>query len=263
MQQQNYILKEHLDLNSITPLYKQIANIFLQKINNGTIKVGDQLPAELVLCKDLELSRSTLRKAFNELEQEGRIVRKRGVGTIVCEPKLSRNLNTLYNFSSEMLNLGITPSSDVLSFETIKPEPYVAGKLNISEDMDVYKIRRLRKGNSKPLLLEEVYIPTIYLPHLSREDLGDSLYALISQYTGTFPSEATETYEAIILSEKKAKLLECPPNTPAFRIKRVSKNSNNDIFEYSIIIAPGNRNRYEITLYQKNTTYQNTYRQII
>ena len=79
----------------------------------------------------------------------------------------------------------------------------------------------------------------------------------------TFPSEATETYEAIVLSEKEAKLLCCQPCTPAFRIQRVSKNSNGDIFEYSIIIAPGNRNKYEITLYQKNIAFQNAYRRIV
>lgn len=263
MQHQTIVLKENLDLNSSAPLYIQIANILRQKINDGSLKVGDSLPAEMLLCKGLGLSRSTIRNAFALLEQEGKIIRKRGLGTIVCEPKLRRNLDTLYNFSSEMRVLGITPSSDVISFETIKPNSYVAEQLNISNAADVYKIYRLRKGDGKPLLLEEVYIPTVYLPHLTKNNLGDSLYAMISQHTGTFPSEATETYEAIVLSEKEAKLLCCQPCTPAFRIQRVSKNSNGDIFEYSIIIAPGNRNKYEITLYQKNIAFQNAYRRIV
>ena len=86
----------------------------------------------------------------------------------MCEPKLRRNLDTLYNFSSEMRVLGITPSSDVISFETIKPNSYVAEQLNISNAADVYKIYRLRKGDGKPLLLEEVYIPTVYLPYLTK-----------------------------------------------------------------------------------------------
>ena len=131
--------------------------------------------------------RQTIRNAFALLEQEGKIIRKRGLGTIVCEPKLRRNLDTLYNFSSEMRVLGITPSSDVISFETIKPNSYVAEQLNISNAADVYKIYRLRKGDGKPLLLEEVYIPTVYLPYLTKKNLGDSLYAMISQHTGTFP----------------------------------------------------------------------------
>lgn len=165
MQHQTIVLKENLDLNSSAPLYIQIANILRQKINDGSLKVGDSLPAEMLLCKDLGLSRSTIRNAFALLEQEGKIIRKRGLGTIVCEPKLRRNLDTLYNFSSEMRVLGITPSSDVISFETIKPNSYVAEQLNISNAADVYKIYRLRKGDGKPLLLEEVYIPTVYLPH--------------------------------------------------------------------------------------------------
>ena len=98
MQHQTIVLKENLDLNSSAPLYIQIANILRQKINDGSLKVGDSLPAEMLLCKDLGLSRSTIRNAFALLEQEGKIIRKRGLGTIVCEPKLRRNLDTLYNF---------------------------------------------------------------------------------------------------------------------------------------------------------------------
>ena len=54
-----------------------------------------------------------------------------------------------------------------------------------------------------------------------------------------------------------------PAMHASLRIQRVSKNSNGDIFEYSIIIAPGNRNKYEITLYQKNIAFKNAYRRIV
>lgn len=254
--QQNVILREDLDFNASVPLYLQISSILQQKISNGALQIGDSLPPELSLCKDLNLSRSTIRKAFTQLEHEGKILRKQGIGTIVCEPKLRRNLNTLYNFSSEMVGLGIKPSSDVLKFEVTKPNPVIAQQLNIPETNSIYKICRLRKGDGKPLLLEKAYIPTIFLPYLTEEDLNDSLYAMITQYTGTFPAEATETYEAVVLTEREAKQLNCKPNTPAFRIQRVSKNSNGDIFEYTTIIAPGDRNKYEITLNKNDVIYK-------
>ena len=80
----------------------------------------------------------------------------------------------------------------------------------------------------------------------------DSLYAKIIEYTGVLPHKAVETYEAILLKEKYASLLECRPNSPAFRINRVSTNENSDIFAFTTILAPGDRNRYEITL-QRNS----------
>ena len=104
-------------------------------------------------------------------------------------------------------------------------------------------------------LLETAYVPTKFCPNLTKVDMGDSLYAKIIEYTGVLPYTATETYEAILLEEKYAELLECQTNSPAFKINRVSTNENGDIFEFTTIIAPGDRNRYEITLQRNNDMF--------
>ena len=245
-----------LDYASTTPLYIQLSSVIRSKISSGMLKVGDALPTELMLCKDLNISRSTLRMALNQLEHEGRIVRRRGKGTFICEPKLYRNLNNLYNFSNEMISLGMSPSSDVIRFEIGKPNPIVAEHLHVPETESIYKITRLRKANDRPLMLETAYIPVKFCANLTREALNDSLYAMISEYTGLQPAKAIEVYECIALKERDAKILQCKAGEPSFRIQRTSYDTDGNIFEYAILLSPGDRHSYEITLKRDTVNFK-------
>lgn len=255
-EQMSPITVNDLDYYSSVPLYLQLSNILTRKINDQELKANDHLPTELFLCKTLNLSRSTVRRAFAILEREGVIIRKPRLGTLVCKPKLNRNLNTLYNFSYEMACLGMVPSSKLLRFEIGKPNPTAMSQLNISENESVFKITRLRIANDRPILVETAYIPFRFCRDLTEDKLNDSLYTLISQYTNAQPKEATEVYEAVSLKEREAELFGCRAGTPAFKIMRTSTNTNGDIFEYSEIIAPGDRNQYEITLHRDDVQYK-------
>lgn len=252
---ESVIAREDIDWGSSVPIYSQISSLLKQRINRGVLKVGDMLPSEMYLCDELHISRSTIRKTFAQLEADGLIVRKRGKGTFVAEPKLKRNLNNLYNFSTEMRMLGFKPLSRLIAFDLIKPSAKVANQLGVLESELVYKIVRLRLADGNPMLLETAYIPQKFCPDLSEEELTDSLYALISDFTGALPMEAVETYDAVLLTEKQAKLLDCMTGAPAFKIQRVSKNTAGEIFETSTIIAPGDKNRYQIALRRDNISY--------
>ncbi|MEZ4628502.1 MAG: GntR family transcriptional regulator [Eubacteriales bacterium] len=101
----------HIEWTDDAPVYLQLSNYFSARISTGELREGDALPTETALCTLLGISRSTVRQAFQMLEDEGVIVRKKRVGTRVCKPKLKRNLNNLYNFTTEMRALGFAPSS--------------------------------------------------------------------------------------------------------------------------------------------------------
>ncbi len=255
MKLEPYFTRQNFDYVSPVPLYVQLYKLINSKIVERIWKPGDILPPERWICNELELSRTTVRQALNQLAQEGKIVRTKGKGTVVVKPKLRRSLNNLYNFSSEMMELGMTPHSKLVSFEVIKPPAFAAQQLEIEQKTKVYKICRLRYADNESLLLETAYIPVRLCPNLTAKELNDSLYAMIIEYTNALPAEASEVYEAIALTEKQANLLNTKPGMPSFRIQRTSKNTNGDIFEYSVILAPGNRNKYEITLKRNSIDY--------
>lgn len=243
-----------LDPISSEPLYRQLADALSALITSGTLRPGDTMPTEDELCGALDVSRTTVRKAYAELVAAGRVVRRPRKGTVVAEPKLPRSLDSLYNFSADMTRLGMKPTSQVLEFKQTTPPEWAARRLGVAEDAQVYEIRRLRLANEDPILLETVWVPTRFCPNLTEEQLGGSLYTLISEATGTVAQEARETYEAVCLDATDAGPLGCKRGEPAFVIRRTTLGEDGAAFECSRIVAPGSRNQYEITTRRDGST---------
>jgi GntR family transcriptional regulator len=68
------------------PLYDQAIDALNRFIDQGGYTPGDRLPAEGELAKQLGISRPTLREAMGNLEGQGVILRRHGVGTFVTAP---------------------------------------------------------------------------------------------------------------------------------------------------------------------------------
>ena len=114
-------------------------------------------------------------KAFQLLEQKGCIARHRRKGTFVCEKKLKRNLNNLYNFTTEMHAIGLTPSSAVISFESVlppwrsRPYPGKPKRLPLRHYQRTYwPPSRRSRGNLRSHKLKQAGSPAPHLPARQR-----------------------------------------------------------------------------------------------
>ncbi|MGQ9767650.1 MAG: GntR family transcriptional regulator, partial [Anaerolineae bacterium] len=63
------------------PLYAQASAMLKELLHSGNYMPGARLPSEHALSEQLGISRPTLREALHQLEEEGLIVRRHGVGT--------------------------------------------------------------------------------------------------------------------------------------------------------------------------------------
>lgn len=242
---------------SSVPLYFQLVSIIKRGIKVGLIKTGDILPSEAELCANYNISRSTVRHAIGELESEGLVVRRRGKGTFISEPKLNRKMDEVYSFSKEMRNLGLEPSSKILDFQIISAQMDVSINLELKEGSDrVYKLVRIRLANDEPLLLETSYIPVNIVPNLTKEMLeNDSLYKVISEQAGIVPFEAEESYESIILDKDSANLLTCKQNSSGFFIERKTRMQSGEVYELTQSIMRGDRTKFVIKLKNKGIEF--------
>ena len=69
---------------SSTPLYEQIKNAVKENIVKNILDQDEQLPSVRQLSKELNVSILTVKKAYDELEKEGFIVVRQGLGTFVA-----------------------------------------------------------------------------------------------------------------------------------------------------------------------------------
>ncbi len=66
------------------PLYQQIVDGFKREISEGRLREGAALPSFRQLAADLLVSVITVKHAYEELEGEGIILRRQGLGTFVA-----------------------------------------------------------------------------------------------------------------------------------------------------------------------------------
>ena len=69
---------------SSIPLYEQIKNTIKENILKNKVGEGEQLPSVRTLSKDLKVSILTVKKAYDELEEEGFVESRQGLGTFVA-----------------------------------------------------------------------------------------------------------------------------------------------------------------------------------
>ncbi len=247
------------NLEDDRPLYKQLHQIILDNIQSGKLKAGDMLPSEKALCEMYGLSRSTVRGTLGSLEEQGLLLRRRGLGSYIAEPKVRRTLDDMYSFTSQMHKMGYNTSSKVLYFSQIVVNEKQSKKTGMEEGTEVLCVRRLRLADKLPMLLETTYIVKSYCPKLTESDLeNSSLYQLLSG-AGLVMGRAVESYEPVAMDKKTRKLLCCENNDMAFRIRRRSYTSDDVLFEYTESIMPGQRSQLEVTLRSDSVTLKKDY----
>lgn len=70
--------------SSSIPIYEQIKQAIIEQILNNELQEDEALPSIRNLAQDIKISVMTIKKAYDELENEGYIVSRQGKGTFVA-----------------------------------------------------------------------------------------------------------------------------------------------------------------------------------
>ena len=108
---------------SVAPLYYRLKELLRKEFGSDQYPPGSIIPSELHMMERFGVSRSTVRRAIQELEIAGLVVRKQGKGTFIAGPKLEDDLLGGY-FIQQMSNRGLRVSIRVLSKELCMSVPH-------------------------------------------------------------------------------------------------------------------------------------------
>lgn len=254
---QHQILDSKLTLDSDIPLYSQLVGIIKHHISSGSLAIGSLLPSESELCRALNVSRNTVRQAIGELEEEGLVVRKRGKGTFVADPNTNRR-GVRYSFTTEVSSLGKTPSSTLVDFAVVTPDAAISELMELQEGAPVYCFTRIRNVDGQPLILETSYYPQYIYPNLTRDLVQTHSFYSLLYHVGITPASAEETYEAVVLGEKQARLLGVAPGSSAFYHQRRTKTDDGRIYEYTCSYIRSDRVKLDVHMQKSGVTFTRT-----
>lgn len=209
---------------------------------------GGRLPNERELSERFDVARDTLRRCLQELENEGLLERKQGIGTFVAARPVVKEAK-LMSFSEEMRQRGLTPSSKLLSTSTSLAGAKLAQRLNLVPGSAVLEVRRLRLANDEPMALETSYLAQSRLPNFDPSSLvNGSLYAVLEKQYGLDIRYASQQIQATVLNEKEAELLRVPPFSPALVVKRTTVLNTGELIEYAKSLYRADRYRLELNV---------------
>jgi GntR family transcriptional regulator len=232
------------------PYYVQLIEDLRGLIRSGTWAPGSRIPGEMELCHDAGVSRTVVRQALRELELAGLIVRRKGKGTFVAQPKIGESLvQKLTGSYQDMAERGLRASTQVIHHQVVSCDARVAGFLRITPGTQVIDINRLRSVEGSPLQLVNTYIPFHLCPRLAEVDLTNrSLYAFLEQECGLWLSRGRRYIEAVAAGEAEAKLLEIERGAPLISLDSISYLEDGTPVEYYHALHRGDRSRFEVEL---------------
>src|SRR4051812_1443662 len=207
------------------------------------LTVGEAIPSERQLSADLGVSRLTVRAALDELVREGHLVRRRGSGTFVGEPKIAQQL-TMTSFTDDMRQRGMKPSSRTISLDITMAGAYLGRCLHVSPSERIVVAKRLRLADSETMAIETLHVRESLVPGLTASDLETtSFYELLEGRYGIEIVGGIQTIEPTVTNEDESTALGVPIHSPAFQFERTTRAESGEIVEFVRSIYRGDRYR--------------------
>jgi GntR family transcriptional regulator len=226
-----------IDGTETAPLYLQLAEKIANAIAARRLRQGQALPAERVLVERLGLSRTTIRKAVEELTARGLVASQHGSGTFVAA-RLDQPLARLSSFTDDMRARGRVAGCRVIERGVRFPSPDEAVALALSARDKVSFLTRVRLADGEPLALERAAVPARVLPDPAT--VGDSLYAAL-QACDAVPVRALQRLRATMASTVDAHYLGVAAGTPIMATVRYGYLADGSPVEFTRSSYRGDR----------------------
>lgn len=225
--------------NPVEPLYRRIKTEIRQRIYNGDWKIGDQVPTEQELVKQMQASRMTVNRALRELTQEGLLRRQQGSGTFVAPPKIEADFLEIKNIADEITARGHVHSSKVILLEQLPAPKNVSQALRLPDQTSLYHSLCLHFENDRPVQLEDRYVNPEIVPGFLNQDF--SKITTGGYLLDTVPyNQAEHHISALPPTARLQKYLELADGEPVLLLERHTFSANKPVTTVKLY-HPGGR----------------------
>ena len=216
-----------------TPIYRKIKDLIMQEIEDKA--ANSPIDSERDMAVRFDASRMTVRKAIDELVEEGFLYRDKNKGTFVADRKLLKK-------NTEMLQEEI--SEFIVMYFNVKDAADIAPILEIDQDDQVLSVVRLNTVNSKPTSVEEIFLIRNQISDADMKNLKNLLD--MNDYVKN--GRVTQKFIPMLVPVQFANLLKIKMNTPIIRVESVISSMSGKPLVYVRAYNNPFENVIEITL---------------
>ena len=220
-----------LDASAAIPLYQQVMDLIKNDIDTGTYASGSKIPTEFELADAYQVGRITVRRAVEELVQEGYLTKQQGRGTFVNAPKLKRKIRQcgeVQSFSDACAVDGMAAGARVLARRVVKATSADAVFFGVGEGAELIVVERIRTADGVPIMYESNTFLLCDHDYLREADLSDnSIFKLVADTTGRVPTTSEPcTLEICRADVETARALKVPAGEPLCYMEAFFQDQN-------------------------------------
>jgi GntR family transcriptional regulator len=237
--------------NKLLPLYHQVEQLIRQRVAKQEYVAGGQIPSEHELCRELKVSRVTLRQALQELVREGTLLKIQGKGTFVARGAPAALPPIKYSGSLDDLFLRAL-KLDVVDVEVGRVPATVPlrNALNLPEhEKELTRIRRVRHMKGEPFSFTVNYLPVSIGDRVRKDALYTVPLLVVLEEEVKIPIvRAAETVEAAPADQEVARCLQIPVLYPVMHVRRLMFTESDKPVELVETFYRADKYQYSISL---------------
>src|SRR6201993_4333742 len=231
--------------------YRDIARKLQRDIRLGTYAIGDLLPTETELMTRHSASRQTVREGLRILMDEGLIVRRAGLGSVVIatEPPVlfAHSVTSL----GEWLRYSNETYREVVGAREITADRKLAALLKCEPGKHWFLIEAVRRSDqfAAPLGWAEIYVLPKFADVVKRGDHGRTpVHEQVAKMFGQITEYAQMEIFARGMPRELAKALQVKPGSPALTVVRRYYGAHEELFEVTVTTHPEGRYTYSMDM---------------
>jgi GntR family transcriptional regulator len=203
---------------SVLPLYHRVFLALRDQIINGVYDTRKPMPSENALRMEYDVSRATIRKAMELLEEEGLVVRRQGARTYAkaLGYKTAENRRNLESIARGEQHLELLPGEIQQHYEIITPDKSLSRQFN--QPGQLGRVVRVREQNKKPYCFVVTYLPLEIADRISWEKLGSKPVITAAAEVGYDFAKTEQVITATVADEESSRALAVPVGSALLRI---------------------------------------------
>lgn len=235
-------------MNKHIPAYMEVYTKLKGMILDDAYPIGSLMPTEPDLCAMFKVSRTTVRKAMELLEQSGFVKIQQGRGTEVLDYKTTQKLNIVSSFTETLESKGYKVTSKSMHIDMVVPPANVLNDLDLPDDTQVVRIQRIQMANDRPVAIMTNYVVADLVPGiLSDSGKFVSLYHYLETKYGILITSARDNIKAKAADFLEAELLQIPIGSPLLVDRRITYSHSRPI-EVVVMLVDASKYEFSVNL---------------
>jgi DNA-binding GntR family transcriptional regulator len=233
--------------------YRDIATRLQKELRLGKVEVGNLLPTETALMEKYSASRQTVREALRILRDQGLIVRRAGLGSVVIASEPPVLFTHSVTSLGEWLRYSNETYRDVVAYRDIIADRRLAALLKCEPGKHWFLIEAIRRSDqfTAPLGWTEIYVLRKFASVVKRSDHGRTpVHEQVAKMFGQVTEHAQMEIFVRGMPAVIARALGVKAGTPALTVVRRYYGLNDELFEVTVTTHPEGRYTYTMDMHR-------------